>query len=67
MIPYNVELFSLDFEYRASAQVEYIDHEYDYLDITKAAVKSQGSITAKKVIGYILQETLLKRMGSYLI
>ena len=39
MIPYNVELFSPDFEYRASAQVEYIDHEYDYLDITKAAVK----------------------------
>lgn len=48
MIPYNVELFSPDFEYRASAQVEYIDHEYDYLDITKAAVKIPGEITAEK-------------------
>ena len=48
MIPYNVELFTPEFEYRASAQVEYIDHEYDYLDITKAAVKIPGTITAKK-------------------
>lgn len=48
MTPYNVELFRPDFSYRASAQVEMIEHVFDYLDIEKAPIEIPGKIEAEK-------------------
>ena len=49
MEPYNVEIFRPDFEYRSSAQGDVIEHEFDYMDITKAKVEIPGgNIVADK-------------------
>ncbi|MDD3369395.1 MAG: hypothetical protein PHP50_11025 [Lachnospiraceae bacterium] len=45
---YNVELFEPDFTYRDSAQVEELNHSFDYLDIEKTKIKIPGTIKACK-------------------
>lgn len=45
---YNVELFSPEFDYRSSAQVDAIEHVFDYMDVEKAKIKVPGQINAKK-------------------
>lgn len=45
---YNVELFSPDFEYRSSAQVDAIEHAFDYMDVEKARIELPGQIKVQK-------------------
>lgn len=48
MIPYNVEIFTPAFEYRSSAQVEYLKHKFDYLDIEKSGIDLPGILEAER-------------------
>lgn len=45
---YNVEIFSPDFSYRSSAQVDAIEHGFDYLDVEKEKIKIPGWIDARR-------------------
>lgn len=48
MIPYNVEIFTPEFTYRSSAQVEAVKHAFDYLDIEKTKIEIPGAMDAQR-------------------